>query len=662
MKKLKNKILLRSILLTASSLLILTTCLIVMSYNNIIGSLEKTISQTAQLAAFQVETRLGTSKTIMNEIGTQERLSNPALSPVEKKALLNTKKEMYSVIEFISMAFSDGIDLDGNNIKDRDFFAASMKGQTVVTDPVVSADGKSATFIISAPLWDGGIPNTKVVGVVYSILNGEFLSEITDTIKVGETGSTYIINSDYNVIAHKKRELVYTQDNSVKGAEQDKSLVAVAELEKQAHAGTIAFGDYTYGGVHKFAALAPINLNGWSIGVTVVANEYLQNTLTTVIFAFIVTLAVLIVTIFFNVKLANSITKPIAEISDAAERLSEGDLDVVVSHKGDDELGRLADAFNQTIISLNAYIKEIARGCREIAQGNFDIHPGAEFKGAFVEISASIDGIIQNLSRAMMQITVSAEQVNVGAEQVSMGAQILSQGATEQASSIEELSASIAEVSAQIRQTAEHAKQASASANEAGTEIIKSNEKMKHMMDAMNEMNAKSTEISKIIKVIEDIAFQTNILALNAAVEAARAGAAGKGFAVVADEVRSLASKSADAAKDTTQLIAETISAVQTGTQIANDAAKYLNDSEQVTRQAVRLIEKISEASEQEAAVAAEINLGIEQIAAVVQHNSATAEESAAASEELNAQAEMLKNLVDQFKLKELSPYAGAAR
>ena len=660
MKKLKNKILLRSILLTAASLLLLTAFLIVMSYQNIIQSLDKTLKQTAQLAAFQVETRLGTSRTIMNEVGTQARLTDVTISVQEKEQLLKTKQVSYPVIQYISMAFSDGIDLNGNNLKDRDFFLASMEGASYITDPVVSADGKSVEFIISAPLWEGGQVNTTVVGVVYSILDGEFLSEITDAITIGETGSAYIINGNYDVIAHQNRTLVYSKDNSVKAAEQEKSLEAVAELEKQAHAGNTVFGEYTYHGVHKLAALSPININGWSIGVTVASDEYLHQTVTSVIFAAVITLVVLLITIIFNIRLANSITKPIVEINEAAERLSEGDLDVVISHSGNDELGALADAFNQTIGNLKAYINDIARSCREISQGNFDLHSTVDFKGAFVEISTSLDGISHNLSRTMMQIGVSAGQVNSGAEQVSSGAQVLSQGATEQASSIEELSVSIAEISTQIRQTAELAKQASTSANEAGNEIIKSNEKMRDMMEAMDQMNAKSTEISKIIKVIEDIAFQTNILALNAAVEAARAGAAGKGFAVVADEVRNLASKSADASKSTAQLIAETIAAVEVGTQIAHDAARYLSGSEQVTRQAVSLIEQISVASAQEAAGAADINVGIEQIAAVVQHNSATAEESAAASEELNAQAEVLKDLVNQFQLKESASYAGA--
>ena len=653
MKKLKNKILVRSILLTVSSLLVLSAVLVFLSYRSTLHTLDKTLSETAQLAALQIETRLGTSKAIMSEVGTVARLSNDSIPVEEKRVLLDYKKATYSIIKSISMARENGIDLEGVSIKDRDFFAASMAGKTFITDPVVSADGKSTEFIISAPLWDKGIANTKVVGVVYSILNGEFLSQITDNIKVGTTGSTYITNAQSTIIAHKDRNLVYTMYNLVKAAETDKDMEALAELEENAHAGNVVFAGYSFQGIEKFAALAPININGWCVGVTVEAGEYLQQTYSTILFAALVAFFVIIITSIFNIGMARTITRPVEEISAAADRLAEGDLDIVIAHSGDDELGRLADSFNMTVESLNSYIKDIARACHEISQGNFDLAPTADFKGAFIEIVTSIDGIVNNLSRTMHQISVSSEQVNIGAEQVSTSAQSLSQGATEQASSIEELSAAIAEVTAQIRLSAENAKLASNSADAAGREIMKSNEKMKHMMAAMSEINTKSMEISKIIKVIEDIAFQTNILALNAAVEAARAGAAGKGFAVVADEVRNLASKSANAAKDTTSLIEETINAVQAGTRIANDTASYLDESEKVTRHAVGLIEKISDASEQQAAVAAEIHVGIEQISAVVQTNSVTAEESAAASEELNAQAEMMKTLIRQFRLKQ---------
>jgi methyl-accepting chemotaxis protein len=653
MKKLKNKIMFRSILLTAASLLLLTALIVFMSYQNTLKTLEKTISETAKVTALQIETRLGTSKCIMTEVGTIAKLSDPSTPTEEKKEILASKKEMYSVIQSISMAYSDGVDLTGNNIRDRDFFTASMQGASFIADPVVNTDEKSASFIVSAPLWENGKSNTKVVGVVYAVLDNEFLCTIVENIKIGDTGYAYITNSNSTIIAHKNREMVYTMYNPVKAAEQDTSLKTLAELEKKAHAGESVFGDYKFQGIQKFASLTPININGWCVGVTVEYYEYMQQTVHTLIFAALITLAALLIAVLFNVKLANSITKPVLEISNAAEHLAEGTLDFTILHQGNDELGALANSFNQTISSLNSYIKDIAKACSNISDGNFQISHTAQFKGAFVEIMESIDSIIINLSKTIKEIGNSAQEVTAGAEQVSSGAQALSQGATEQASAIEELSSSIAEVAEQIRQNAENSKSANERAEAAGKEIAKSNEEMKHMVEAMNQISAKSSEISKIIKVIEDIAFQTNILALNAAVEAARAGTAGKGFAVVADEVRNLASKSADAAKNTTALIEETLVSVRAGSQTANNTANYLDESEKVTREAVSLIEKITEASEQQAIAASQINVGIEQIAAVVQNNTATAEESAAASEELNAQAETLQSLVKHFKLKD---------
>lgn len=375
----------------------------------------------------------------------------------------------------------------------------------------------------------------------------------------------------------------------------------------------------------------------------------------TMILLIIISAVALLTTIILAVDVTRRITKPIKEIEAAVKEMAGGNLDVTIAYESRDELGSLSNSVREMTGRLKAIISDEAYVLGELATGNFNVlsRMADSYVGAFQGILEAMRGIKKSLNETLRQINQSADQVASGSEQVSSGAQALSQGATEQASSIEELAATINEISEQVKSNAENAMDVSAKAMQTGRQMAESNGQMQEMIAAMEEISNSSNEIGKIIKTIEDIAFQTNILALNAAVEAARAGSAGKGFAVVADEVRNLASKSADASKSTAALIEASLKAVENGTRIAGQTADFMTEVVEGTKVLTETIDKISEASNAQASSINQVTQGVDQISSVVQTNSATAEESAAASEELSGQAQILKRLVGRFTLQD---------
>lgn len=368
-----------------------------------------------------------------------------------------------------------------------------------------------------------------------------------------------------------------------------------------------------------------------------------------------------ILVLLFGFVLASFITWRVAHklqfafqmIKDSINRLGQGDFDINIEFAMQADMNDLCEAVNDSAAQLKQNVTGVANTLDLITSGKIHIVNKRSYSGDFVRIQNSMQRLSEILLQNVSLISNTSQQVTDGSEQVSSASQCLAQGATEQASAIQELSATILDVSEQVKQNASDALEANHASSLVQDKIQSVAKETENMLQAMEEITNSSNQIGNIIKTINEIARQTNILALNAAVEAARAGAAGKGFAVVAEEVRNLASKSAEAAQNSTALIENSIQSVEKGKSIADQTARTMQEVLDATDKSTDLVNRIATASETQATSISEISLGVDQISSVVQTNSATAEESAASSREMADHAVQLQSLVQYYSLDE---------
>lgn len=537
---------------------------------------------------------------------------------------------------------SDGSLVDAGLAETAWYQSILSKKDVVISEPYLDpATGKEIVSVVSPVFTAGG---SDIAGMVGFDINVNTLNELLSGIKVGEKG--------YLELLSKSSDYIYSEDPDANGKNVE-DLDITQEYKQKVQ--EVYNGDlnFSYKGIDYTAVFCNSETTGWLAVATLPLSEVnaTRNNLTAVLT--ILSAVVLAVLIIVVIVLIRRMLRPLAGISSNMEAFSHGNLAVDITFESGDEIGIMAGSVRDAVHSLKALIESVSHILGEMSKGNLNLTAEGEYIGDFKAIRESLEQIIYSLNSTLGQIDTSAELVSSGAEQVAASSQILAQGAAEQAETVEELAVSVEEISQQIRKNAESASNANDEVIVIGKEALESSRRMKEMLSAMGEIRESSRQIAKINKVIEDIAFQTNILALNASVEAVRAGAESRGFAAVADEVRNLAAKSSEASKSTALLLAESLEVVKNGAEVANETAKTLDSVVSRVDGLVDSMDKISNASGEQAHAIEVVTQGIGQISDIVQMNSATAEESAAASEGLSAQAQLLKELTGKFKLKD---------
>ena len=644
----KNKILKAMISSSILSVLIISIISLLLMYrtlnNNAENASESTLSSYNGYVSIALQRIVNDLETAANS----EYIFDKSISISERKNRLASSAET-SIFKDFSVSNTDGLTYNDTDISDREYFIEAMKGNTYVSSPVIRRTDNSIIIMAGAKIRVSGFD-----GVIYGGIDMSYLNEIVSGIDFAEDSVGYIVDKAGTIIAHSNSKYVSDFTNYIDLAKNDKNLKPLSDMTNKAISESSGYDIYKVNGEEYLYAHSKLdNTDGWVL----VISQPRKNVTSTYNQLLLICLAVIVLIIIGAITIAifigNKISSPIIHITRRLNSLSLGDLHSEVPRiTTNDECQVLAEALGLTIGNLKDYIYDIDNVLQNIADGNLRVTSNVTYQGNFEQIKTSLETILESFNITFSEIGKAATQINEASAQVAAGASVLSENATNEAATIEELSSSIEDIHQNTNENAENAKLAADLTNNAKNQVDIGSDRMNAMMKAVSNIEKSSDEIAKIIKVIDDIAFQTNILALNAAVEAARAGSAGKGFAVVADEVRNLAIRSSDAARTTNELIVASISDIREGANHSKQTSEAINSIAEMVIEINNLMENIAMASADQANAISQISAGMDNITISVQTTSATAEESAATSEELSSQAVATQNMISKFKTK----------
>ena len=645
MKRLRTKVMLAMVLVAVAVFAFLGAAMIFFISNSIEKSIIISMEPMAESAASDFN---DTVMLYMNSVKntTDSNAYTMAESDQERMDMLQASFTNNSN-QYISLAILDGSgkvlassgDGTADGIDKEQIDEAKEMTAAYISD-IYEVNGSKCFSIICTGKNESGADRISVLTIDTTLLSNDL-----NSFKLGSKGFVYVVNNKGKIIVEPSAKGAKADIYNLGESEEEAAEAAKAILGTDSGDESYDYNDTTYYTYHVKS-----DFFNSKVVVTADISDFAESQNVAVRNGLIIGTLILILTVVFSVFFASRLAKPIISTTNRLRSLAQGNLtDPVDVWYSKDELGVLSTSLEETVFSLRQYISLITYSLTQISEGNLQYRLEGNFKGDFFKIKSTFNEIFDSLNDTFASINLSAEQVNSGAVQVSDYSQSVSQGATQQASAIEELSATLSDVSDQIMQNSEDSKNAYNIVSDNTEAVNNCNEDMENMLKAMNAIKTSSDEIAKIIKVIDEISFQTNILALNAAVEAAREGS--KGFGVVADEVRRLASRSAEAARQTADLIENSSAAVAKGSQIAEQTAKSLNEIVEKSNQIRALVKNISEASETQSGAIAQVNTGVDQISAVVSANTSTAVSTASASEELSSQSLILKNMIARFKL-----------